>query len=76
MCGGGHLVDGGGNLIGFLPLLLHRLFGALRLRRYLGHPGGEVRGNVANLPHQRMNGIEEVIERIGQLADFIPAGER
>ncbi|MCY1532076.1 hypothetical protein D9M68_673220 [compost metagenome] len=58
----GHFIDRGGDLIGFVTLLLHGLFGALRLRRHLADQFGQLPGHLDDLPHQAVDLLDEAVE--------------
>jgi len=74
--GGGHLVDRRGDLIGFAALVGHGLLRALRLAGHCTDQTGQLGGGAGDLLYQRMDLLDETIERGGQLAQLVLTGDR
>ncbi len=74
--GGRHLVDRRGDLIGFAALVGHGLLRALRLAGHCTDQTGQLGGGAGDLLYQRMDLLDETIERGGQLAQLVLTGDR
>ncbi len=74
--GGGHLVDRGGDLVGFVSLAGHGLLGTLRLAGHRAHHAGQLGGGTGDLAYQQMNLLDEAVEGAGQFTEFVLAGNR
>ncbi|EXF42529.1 hypothetical protein BAY1663_05070 [Pseudomonas sp. BAY1663] len=76
MGGGRHLVDRGGDLVGLAALVGHGLFGTLGLVGHRADQPGELGGGAGNLLHQQVDLLDETVERAGQFAQLVLAGDR
>ncbi len=72
----GHLVDRRGDLIGLAALVGHGLLRTLRLAGHGRDQTGQLGGGAGHLLYQRMDLLDEAIERGGQLTQLVLAGDR
>ncbi len=72
---GGHLIDGGGYLIGLVALARHCDFGSTRLLCHRGHQTGQLGGSAGYLRDKAVDLFDETVERGRQFAQFIAAGD-